>query len=351
MTILEHPLLAYPAPPTANFGNTLATNVTLDAAGEKFAGIMRWEHSAALTEVYFRSISAAVSGTLEIRIETVDTSTGLPTGTLVNANASGQVVVSAANTFYSVTLTSPADVHLLGDNELFAVVLVNVSGEYVISGNHSVHTGTALPYTADYLASTWVKRVNSPPFVFETASGFVPITGTTPGILVASLIASNTTPDEQGLVFTAPFGMRVRGIWADDRRAGPYKIILYNAADGVLQEITLAAAVTGTTGVYGTTNYIFNDYEDIVQGDTYRVTAQPTTTTANSHGLVYTILPTGAGDAFRGANFGSWTERTNGGAWTDTSDRVPLMGLLVSGIDFPDGGAGIARLVGAGLVG
>jgi hypothetical protein len=72
---------------------------------------------------------------------------------------------------------------------------------------------------------------------------------------------------------------------------------------------------------------------------TYRLIFKPTTT---SHVTLYHYdVPSNAHFAAAEVGIGwYYTQRTDGGSWTDTDTKRPLMGLLFDGVDVSGGGGG-----------
>src|SRR5688572_2287311 len=69
-------------------------SLTLDASGEKIGWVLQAAATGAIDAIWFRTGTVTTGDTVDVRIETVDPSTGLPTGTLWSANTNVSVVIA-----------------------------------------------------------------------------------------------------------------------------------------------------------------------------------------------------------------------------------------------------------------
>lgn len=183
-------------------------------------------------------------------------------------------------------------------------------------------------YRATYNGTTWSKTLAMGRIAIEYSDGSVePISGwyfpsatiTTPNV------GSNTTPDEVGVRFQLGFTGKLSQamLWAGSV-GGLFDIVLYDEADVALA--TFSGANNGSAMIEppdsnSPTPAHFNDL--VLDKDAvYRLTLKATTTGVETFGY-YTVTAL-ALSAFPGLSRYYWTERTDGGAWTDRTDRMPM---------------------------
>lgn len=151
-------------------------------------------------------------------------------------------------------------------------------------------------------------------------------------------VSSSTTPDEVGNVIVPPVNMNVCGAWIRNTGAADFDIVLYDSSNSVLASRSIPQHLKyGTSGFNG--YHLFTSPVALTGGATYRIAVKPTTTTAIPH---YSF-DTASADLMQAHFLGAacyYTQRTDGGSWSDTATRRLLMGLLVDKVDDGSGGGG-----------
>ena len=148
-----------------------------------------------------------------------------------------------------------------------------------------------------------------------------------------TLIDGNSTPDEVGNKFVAPFTMRVAGIsFITYVNNANYVCTLYDDADTVLATVTYPSRVVFATISWYP--FVFTDPVTLTRGETYRATCKPESGGTSFYYYDYTTFNVGAQD---GGTSLMKTSRADAGAWTDTADARVRLRLIVSGIE--QGGA------------
>jgi hypothetical protein len=144
----------------------------------------------------------------------------------------------------------------------------------------------------------------------------------------------SSAPDEAGLLFLVPAPMRLSGVWMSANlgppTSDPTNLTLYEGTTVRLQETMPAGPRIGGSYLYAL--HLFATPWDLTPNVAYRATLAPTgTATAN---LFAYILADGASRAGidNGLNM-ALTTRTDGGAFTDSANLLPLMGLYISAVD------------------
>lgn len=337
MTIHDTARFLYPsfAPDgTASIAST--DNVTLSASIPKYAAIIHAPASGVITAIHVYITSITTPGICDFRLETVDPNTGLPTGTLWDADTNAAI---------NLTSTGALRVGIFGlafvtAGDSIAVVFERQSGEYRLQAPR-FYIETAFPYRALHNGTNWTVAVNGRStidFALEYGDGnayFVP--GLYGAAELDSLqFNSDSSPDERGNRFTLPIGMRASGAWVYSDDSAPFDVVIYDSSNAQVASLSYDNNLSGSQ--FGLRYLLFDAPITLNAEAQYRIIIKPTTTT-NVTIFEWDALRVGSfpsGDRFQR------TTRTDGGSWTDSSDAFVHVGLLIDGIDVPDGG-GISR--------
>lgn len=149
---------------------------------------------------------------------------------------------------------------------------------------------------------------------------------------------SGTTPDERGLICTLTAPLRAIGVWGVLDLDAAADLVLYDV-DGttVLRSVSVGATPRASANL-GPTWQRFATAVDLPTG-TYRLVVKPTT--ASTVGLqVFTLNTAGHREAHPGDLTAHYTSRTDAGAWSQTTTKVPQLALIVSGVEDGAGGGG-----------
>jgi len=278
--------------------------------------------------------SATTGCTVLVRLETVDTSTGLPTGTPVNDNASVSQVITSGAANYEVAYT-PFQVT---KGTLFALVIAQNSGTpsairfgNFIDDNH----GSGLPYCLD--SGTHVATL-APCFGIGTSGSAVPLRHMWP-IIDAGLETYNSgsTPDTRGNKITINAKVRVCGlrVWADlDATA---KAILYGSnGSTILASADLFSNIPPDTAAFPN-DALFASAVELNPG-TYYIAVEATSGTNIGLGVLTFYDSTWRpGSPFGGADvvYATCTQTPSStSSWNDTAtNKQAMISLLIDGID------------------
>jgi hypothetical protein len=346
----------YPAQPMGGLTTTLLGATRIFSANHAYAAIFQVPKTGNIRKIHWGTQTITTGATIDVRLETVSTTDGFPTGSLVAANTNaGQVVANADdNVFFTSTLTADASVTA---GQQIAFVLKNPavsSGDLTFSG--SIHgTDAKLPY-GSHLQASYANTSLLLMFSLEYDDGsMVPIPGILPPCtaITATNVSTSTTPDVMGWLFTAPMAMRVLGawIWVDRDADLAVKLVstAYNqgAGTGILATSGTLDANIRKDGAGGVSLVYFTASVDLVAGTDYRVVVEPTTTT----NVVFydfntdSLLSLGAWPM--GGCLTTAKDPTANGDWTNFNSgtfRRPPMGLIVGGLDVASGsGGGVSR--------
>lgn len=324
-----------PGPASVNVTTNFDTaQFLMDAAAEKVAMIIRAPRTGTISKIAIRTATVSVGGDADFRLETVDATTGDPTGTLLGTNTNVTVTLNASSTWFTGTLTAGASVT---KGDLFAVVIANSSGTYTITSMASGVYRASFPYMG-HMTAAWVKFSQAPVLALEYSdTNYYPVLGCMPtSNIVNQAFNTGSVIDERGIKFRLPFPVRVSGAWAQVEADNDFTIRLYDS-DGtsVLLSQTCDPEIR-----FGTNHGI--RYEDfastaiLLPNVDYRLTLLPTTASnITSHEVVapsaavMAALPWGTSIHL--------TTRADAGAWTDTTTQRVQMGIIVDQVDYSGG--------------
>lgn len=324
-TIQNSPGWVFPYP--INKPN-LGGNATLDANGEKHAKVLHIPQDGTIKALGFTTESYTASGTVDVRLETVDAATGEPTGTLVAANANGSVVVNAANSYFEATLTTPVAVNR---GDVVAVVIVNdATGNFQVKAPNP-ENDASFPYSLLYTTS-WSKSQTQSSIALKYSDDSYPYLDAAMTFHSEGAYTYNntSTPDEIGIKFTLPHDVRVSSFLGQGVFNANYDIVLYDADDNVLATVSHDSDLIAS-GATDRHNYLTfpEDPLTLTKNEVYRLVYKPTTTTSIQ--ARYLQFANTAMKSVMGLQNVSKTERTDGGAWTDTDTEVIQIAIVANG--------------------
>lgn len=317
-------------------GSTAFTNVTLDANGEKHAFVFQAPKSGSIDRIGFRTGSVTTGNTVDVRLETVDATTGDPSGTLAGPDSNAALVIADGddNVWKEATLTTACAV--TRGTLYAAVIVVPASTTLTIATLGTVadwHGGWVFPYEDNFLAGAWTKGANSPTLNVRYTDETYPALGNIPILTIAATtFNSDSTPDERGLRFSLPFPARLSQVMMNAQFSGGSTIKVYDD-DGstVLTSLAIDADQIRTASP-GTGRYILPTAVELDADVFYRVTLLPASTTDNILTNL-TVQSAAMLDALDGGQNFHLTTRSDGGVWSNTLTQRPLMHLVLDAFD------------------
>lgn len=338
MAMTDYPTHCFPGIIIRTGNRTLALQaVTLDAAGEKATCVFQVPKTGNISHVHFKCGTVTSSGDADVRLETVDATTGQPSGTLVGTNTNATQTISSSNTWFRVALTASASVTV---DTLIALVISNSTGNYQVSLTDAVACVNNFPYSNNFVGGAWATQPYTMVMLVEYDDTTYPLL---PGILPIKTItnvnlSTGSTPDEAGLKFTAPVSLRAKGVWAYFDCDNTCEIHLYDSGGSSIASVVGGIDPQVRTGnSAGSHFYYFGASVTLTAGATYRVVFKPTSG-SNITIPVFDIDNAAYMSAFPGGTDMVYTSRTDAGAWSETTTRRPNIGLLVDGIESGGGG-------------
>lgn len=333
--------------------NTAAPSLTttavlqLDAASERAAiiGHVMWADGAThnANAIRFRTANATSPVlTLRVSLRDPDTAAGPPGRDDGTVDQSATQVNPTANTNYELTLSATRSIAQGG---LVAVVFdvdTYTSGAINVAFA-STYTGPGVPHRpmfSTFTPSTWTIGSGGVPTVsFIADDGTVGIfANALPAISAAfntHAINTGTTPDEVALAFTptVPCSIGGGGFLLQSAANADYSIVLYEGTTA----IQTVAVVSDTVYADATVRPIDVAFPDVdcTVGVTYYLALKPTT--ANNV-TAYSMDCSSAAQVEAFAGEMSYAQRTDAGAWSATTTRLPLAWFRITASD--DGASG-----------
>jgi hypothetical protein len=316
---------------------------TIDASGEYVAIIFQAKEAMTISHVGFRCNAAASTPTADVRIETVDTSTGLPSGTLWATNTN--IVTGTLTTSWALhALTASASISA---GEIFCVKIAHNAGSFALALYGGLAGGvSAFPYTVTNTGSpakagltnivAMALGSSSTTFYNMVGAGIQPISTTTGGTF------NNTNGARRGLRFTIPFNARCVGLrFFKSNTAGNFNAILMSDAGSELSSSSTAfdGDINGNFTFMLATDCFFDNPVTLSAGTTYRAVIEPSSAT-NSNVSAFTIPSADYANASPCGTFAHYTTYASA-AWDDSATTsYPWLDILIDQIDNGAGGGG-----------
>lgn len=355
---LDQLLFLPPAPgfaPNAATPNFSTTPIRLNAAGDYVAFVLSANRSGDVEEIFWRTGPVTTGCTVDVRLETVDTTTGLPTGTLVNAGANASQVVANTddNQAFQTALGTAAT---LTRGELYAVVFDVLSGtpSSLCIACFVDPSSLQSPYVIEYDGTA------------SLISGYAPIMGLlysggvyqgTPGAWPITNVwtqsyAATDSPDTYGAAFSLSHQSRVCGFWFWGEFDGDGTAKLYDSDGATVLESAAIYENVAPSGSSLLQSFFFGSSVTLAEDTTYYLAIEATDSTDI---VMYGVEFSSA--AWRDASplGGRWqlaqcTQSPTGtGDWTNTGTKQAFIGLIVDGLEEAGGGGGSSVAVGQGL--
>ena len=333
----------------------------MDASAEKVAVVFRAPKAGTLARIGFRTGTVTTGDTLKVSFQDVSTADGNPDGTpdqfRTQAVGDGDDNVWFRSGLVTSDGTNGGTLRTVVRGELVAAVIEFdsfVAGNLNIASTALLASDTLGGSYLTHFTAAWAKsRAVSAAVAVEYDDGsFGYIPNTLPAVTKTSTnFNSGSTPDEVALKFSHPVPLRVNGFWFASAVSGDFDVILYDS-DGT----TALATFTGDKDVSTPSTAAalfaapFSASVSLLANTFYRIALRPSTVT-NCSRIDFTVNAAAVLDQMSGGQNFHYSERTNAGAWTDTTTKRPLLGVIVDGQDdgaTVSGGTSRASVVNAG---
>jgi len=367
MTLIDVPITYYPVTlaGSSGIGGALTSDTShslLDAAGEKLAFVFRAPKTGTIDRISFRTATVTTGDAtgLDVRLETLDTATGDPTGTLVKADAPASNVLvpildTDDTTWFEGVLAGGGSVTQGVYYSAVVEAPVGYAGTILLAYCANLSIGPYVPgecYIDYYTSGAWVKKaahLQRPLFRIRYSDETYPYI---PNLCTAEslgeyTISTDTTPDEIGTKPTVPKA-RAMGYWVNAELDVDSSVVLYDT-DGstALGTVAMDASIV-LAGDHRVHTHRWPSAVTLTTGTGHRVVWKPTTATSTAR-LAYAAFAAAAHKEQMGLSLVQKTSRSDAGAWTEDPLEVPFIGLVMD--QFDDGAGGGASAGGSPLQG
>jgi len=352
--------LGLPLPYAA--GNVGLTSQTLDATTDQAEFIWQAPEAITITRIGIRvGTITGTTPTFKGSVQGVDGS-GNSDGTIKGGGSPASKTFNPTslgwsnNTWHWITLDNS---YACTRGEFLSVVVAYDSG--TINGSNSLQVtlgwasghNHATPYAISNEAGSRTKQTVCAVFGLGSA-------GTAYGRPMLSItqqtFSSSTTPDEYALGFTLPstWGstFQVGGVEAyRDPIAAQNDLVTLYSGTTTLQDVTPDGDITSSASVPHVYEIFFDETSltTLNFGSTYRVGITPQGTTSSGNTIPILEVESAADfEAYSGGQLFFLSTRTDAGAWTDTTTKRPLLGLIITDWSVSSGGG--SSLVNGSLI-
>lgn len=183
-------------------------------------------------------------------------------------------------------------------------------------------------YHLTYNGTSWTKVLAAGRIGLEYSDGTVEaVSGWfyPHGTITTPNVGSTTTPDEVGVRFQLGFtGKLAQAALWPGIVGGLFDFVLYDEADAVVASFTGANNGSAMLELHDSNSPMTAHFDDIVlnKDAVYRLVLKATSVGVETFG--YRTVTAQALASYPGLSRYYWTERTDGGAWTDRTDRMPM---------------------------
>jgi len=333
----------------------IASNqITHDAVNDRTATVFQIPKDGTLNSISFYTRDVTTGEVVDVRLETVDLTTGEPTGTLKETGSNGSVTIADSDDQTkktSAVFNSGSGVAVLM-GKLVAVVVASPAssgGDWDRATANQWWEG-GFPYRTVNLTGSWVFGGAPPVVILNYDTGVEYGVGITAFKSISSSVSINSgaTVAEAGVKFQFPHAARIAGFMFNGSILGPMRAHLYNASGkpqdtGATRLATLATGVIDNNVTKDSTlqwfQYLFSSSVEIAANTTFYMSLEATTAVNNSLQTATVEetadMPTIIGGA-------TWILVADDGAgdWDETDTRHPWIIPLIDGLDDGAGGGG-----------
>ena len=345
--------LPYPSFGIANNSTIGLSGSSAIASGQYYCFVFRAREAMAISHVALRCNAATGSPTADIRIETIDASTGLPSGTLWNSPTNTTNIVTG-------TLTTTTTIHALtatanitaGDYVAVKIAHGGTGTSFTVGTNVVAQRGAGvLPYVV-VNTGTPTKggsdgfsvniALGSSSTSFYLVDGLMPAASASGGVTTA---VSTATQDAIGMRFRLPFKARCVGHLhtVNSSTYGEFTYGVYDDSNSELSSSNTSGFDADMMGVQagGRHMHMWLDNPVTLSANTwYRYLLFPTSATAFNV-YAYGALNSNLKAVMPGGTDWHYVKKAVGGAWTDslTTDAI-ILNLLFDQLDDGVGSGG-----------
>ena len=322
----------------ANYLSTTTTGAVASAALValgKIGFVFQATKTGTIDRVLWRSGTAVGSPTVDVRLETVGT--GSPSGTLFGTNTNVVTGTVASNTDYESTLTAGASV---SQGDYLSLVWAHNSGTSIQIALATLVTSMQLNLPQISTAGLYSLIAGRLPYAALRYSdgSYVPIAAGGVAYGIGSTIAQYST-GEKGLRVRFPTPLSICGVWATFDPDVDFTIKLY--ADATAPGGTAIRSSSVVTNRFIQKNavvsqYLFSSSVTLAANTWYRFVGVP----SGSPGIRYNVNTIPSAAYATAVTTDHHETASSGLSWIDTDTVLPLIGVIVDGLDDGAGSGG-----------
>ena len=314
-----------------NSGST-SSEITLNAAN--LAVAYTWGTGVGkagnLSKVHFDVRTLASAGDIEVSVETLDATSGAPTGTLISTGATVTMGLTAAQNEIATLGTAAV---IPNENTPFAVVFRNPATGFASWTESSLAATGAYTLNWEYNGSSWShgNRSGKCTLEFDDGGKVHPSTGYTNYAAGTSSFNVNSSPNEYAALWNLPFGCKIAGFvmrpFGGASYPGTAELGFLDSTDSLIGSTTSTTFSTLKTGTY--VPIWFDSEIELGPGEDYRSYCKATNT-GNLRQYIGVFENTEDKLQRNGVLQPQLQGRTNGAAWSDISNSVMAHSLIIT---------------------
>jgi hypothetical protein len=335
------------------------TSKTLQAVGDYMAVICQAEEDATITRVTgYVNARNGTPGTTRVGIQSVVTTTGLPSGTwLGSVDLTTDITNFPATTVKEWTLSSNATVTR---GQYYAIVIQALSGSWsTATDNLQLYSYQGTGVGPSLAVFPYVYDVINGVAGTKTTTALVPCVGcgsSTTQYRIAhkptsvSSWNSGSTPNQRGIKFKLPASSvssfkidGVRMAVGPTNSASTWDLNLYDASNNILQNRSFTNQEAYNVATLLIRDYYFDEstLTALSPNTDYRIAIQATSATLGCMTYIELASATDCTSAFIPNGTYCSTTRTGTGAWTDTTTAWFPMQLIIDDLTVSASGGGL----------
>lgn len=342
-------ILFYPKIPNTVSGLPNMSNNLIDANNEKHGFVFKVRKPITVKAAAF-GFGVITTGTgLEVRLETVSSANGFPSGTLVCTNSSSTYSPAATDD----NLLVFSDDFVGGNCDLQPGTYYAVYANRLSTFNGNLVRFSEDSYDFSYTISSnttagWAKQSAPSSFVLKLSddSYYLPDGAVSYSQINTFAFSSGSSPNFRGNRFVFKNGFMTSGAWVYVDSDGDYKVRLYDINRNVIVATATVTANITSAGSVSAEMAIWDDGEYFIKpGVAYGLVIVPGSTTINIYSRSYADSNFANIDALGENSYEmTATNPTTPASWTYTTTRNNYIGFIVNGIDtYPGGSHGVSQ--------
>lgn len=326
------------------------TQATLNTAGQYvcWAGVAPQDMT--IPYVGFKCGAVVGTPTGEVSVQSLSLTDGTPSADIGGGSPTAATFSPTQNAWNQIALTNSTSVT---KGSAFGLMVKFSSGttSFIVQSINNLNLNiSSLPYQVVNTGTPTVARASTMTICAgSSATATYPLFCTLPGVALTGGAFNNTSADrKRGMQFTLPFKARVIGVqWYNTNSTGDFNVII---EDNAGNELSLSSTALDGNVSAASTGAVMKMYFDntvtLVAGTTYRCVVQPTSATNVNVQAVQASNATYINSGFPGLGSSTFVVADSTPTYTNNTDQVPLMDLILDQIDDGTGSGSGGHFVG-----